>query len=310
MIIFLFGKDTYRSRQRLKEIVRERKENSQNNLDLTFLEGGSLNYRDLKDRLQQRSMFSNERLVVIKNSLSNKEFRDDFLKESEKWEETKNTILFYEEGSPNKTKLLKFLKKESDECKEFKLLKGKELRKWTRKTFEEKGVKIKRKALSTFTEFVGNDLWRASNEIDKLSSYKEKLVKESDVRKMVNPKIEPEIFKTIDALVEKNKKKALKLIYNHMDEGNSPLYLLHMINYQVRNLLVVKDLKEKGRSYSEIQKEADLHPYVVKKSFRQAKKFSLSRIKKIYHRIFEADLAIKTGKKEPEAAIEFLVAQI
>lgn len=309
MLFFLFGKDTYRSRRRLKELIKEKKKENDEDLDINTIDGEGLTYRDFKDRLKQKSMFSGRKMLILNNVLSNKDFRDKFLEEAEQWKESNHIIVFYEEGSPNKTKLFKFLKKNADQ-EEFKLLKGKKLREWVKNEFKEKEVGINKKALSLFVQFVGNDLWKAANEIDKLTSYKDNVVKEKDVEKMVNPKIEPEIFKTIDALVEKDKKKALKLIYNHLNEGSSPVYLLRMINYQVRNLLIIKDLKERGRSYSEIKKEADLHPYVIKKTFRQAKKFSLPQIKKIYHKIFEADLAIKTGGKEPEAAIEFLVTQI
>ena len=52
------------------------------------------------------------------------------------------------------------------------------------------------------------------------------------------------------------------------------------------------------------------HPYVIKKTIQQARSFSLSELKKIYQKIFQVDLGIKTGKIEPETALDLFVAEI
>ena len=54
----------------------------------------------------------------------------------------------------------------------------------------------------------------------------------------------------------------------------------------------------------------DLHPYIIKKASWQARKFSFEDLKKIYQKIFQADLGIKTGKIEPETALDMLIAEI
>jgi DNA polymerase III delta subunit len=53
-----------------------------------------------------------------------------------------------------------------------------------------------------------------------------------------------------------------------------------------------------------------LHPFVVKKSYQQANKFTLQELKKIYQKIFKADLDIKTGKITPETALDLLLTEI
>ena len=95
-----------------------------------------------------------------------------------------------------------------------------------------------------------------------------------------------------------------------MEKGDNPLYLLSMINYQFKNLLIVKDLMGKQRPYYFIQKITRLHPFVVKKSYQQAGKFTFSELKKIYWKIFQADLDIKTGKINPETALDLLITGI
>jgi DNA polymerase-3 subunit delta len=154
-----------------------------------------------------------------------------------------------------------------------------------------------------------------SNEIKKLVAYTEnKKIEVKDIELLVRPKIETDIFKTIDALASKNKKPALELIHKHLEKGDSPLYLLTMINFQFRNLLTVKSYELGSEFYANymriLTKELGMHPYVVRKTLWQARKFSLEELKKIYQKIFEADLAIKTGRIEPVTALDMLIAEI
>ena len=127
---------------------------------------------------------------------------------------------------------------------------------------------------------------------------------------MVRSKIETDIFKTIDAIAEKNKKRALELLHKHLEKGDSPLYLLSMINYQFRNLLIVKDFIERCKPYNIILRKSGLHPFVVKKSYYQSQKFSFQELKKIYRKVFQIDLNIKTGRIESEMALDLLIAEI
>ena len=127
---------------------------------------------------------------------------------------------------------------------------------------------------------------------------------------MIKPRIEVDIFKTIDALASKNKKQALELLQKHLNGGDNPLYLLSMIVYQFRNLLLIKELSGKKLMYASIVKKSGLHPYVVKKNYFTCSQFSFEELKNIYKKIFQFDLDIKTGKMEPETALNLLVSMI
>ncbi|MDP2909818.1 MAG: DNA polymerase III subunit delta, partial [bacterium] len=193
----------------------------------------------------------------------------------------------------------------------FEFLTGQKLRSWIQKKFSEYGSRISSDAEQLLIESVGGDLWRLNNEIQKLCLYEKGIgVEREDVKLMVRPTIEADIFKTINALAERDKKLALRLIYRHLIRGESPIYLLSMINYQFRNLLIIKDLMEKAVPYGAIAKRAGLHPFVVKKTFYQCQRFKMQDLKKIYLMIFQADLEVKTGKIQPEAMLETLILQV
>lgn len=309
MIILLFGKDTYRSKKKLKEVINKYKEAHQA-VGFESFEASDVDYQDFKDQFRQTSMFTEKKLAVVRDAFQDKEFRKKFLKDKKQWQKSEDTIVLFEEKVKKSDALFKFIKKEA-EWEQFELLEGKELKKWTKNQFEDYEAKISKKAFSALVDFVGNDLWRLSNEIQKLANYKKDgEVEVEDVELLVKPDLETDIFNTIDAFAFKNNRKSLGLIQEHLDQGDSPLYILSMINYQLRNLLAVKQLKNQGKGFSAIQKETDLNGYVIKKTLKQCQNFDLDEIKKIYHRLFEVDLNIKTGKVDKEPGLKSFIAEV
>jgi len=311
MIIFLYGPDTYRSRQKLNEIIEHYKKIHRSGLNLRYFEAGNLNFQDFKNEVETVSMFREKKLVVLKDIFSNKDFQEEFLKQGEKFVNSANIILIYEKKEiDKKNSFLKFLKKNS-ESQEFELLEGQRLKNWVKKEFEKYQAQIDLKVIDELINFVGSNLWQMESEIKKLVNYKNgQKIKREDVELLVRPKIETDIFKTIDAISEKKKSRALFLFHQHLEKGDAPLYLLVMINFQFRNLLEIKDLIEKNLPYYKIINKSKLHPFLVKKSYQQAQRFTLQQLKKIYQKIFETDLNIKTGKMEPETAIDLLITEI
>jgi DNA polymerase-3 subunit delta len=339
MIIFLYGEDSYRSRCKLNEILEQYKKSHKSGLNLRFFdcEEEKISIEDIKEKIQQTSMFKEKKLAVITNLFSDAALKEKFLKQIKEFSDFEDVIVIYEEKNLKKTdSLLKSLIKNA-KSQEFKLLEGVFLKNWVKKEIDNRNGAIEPEAIETLLDYVGNDLWWMANEIEKLANFKknpdgktiedlpmksrildsvgtrhsrDKTISVSDVKLLVKPKIETDIFKTIDALAQKNKKQALDLLYKHLENGDSPLYLLSMIGYQFRNLLIVKELIEKNKPYNLIIQKSGLHPFVVKKSYFQARQFTFPELKKIYQNIFQVDLDVKTGKIEQEMALDLLVAGI
>ena len=311
MIIFLYGEDSYRSRQKLNEIIGHYKSIHKSGINLKYFEGKDLDFEDFKEEFRQTSMFDEKKLLVVNDVFPNGDFKEKFLKNQKEILDSKDVIvLFYKDGIPKEEQFLKFLKLKAD-CQGFKPLKGESLKAWLKKEFAGYQTDISPEAQELLIDFVGNDIWKLSNEIKKLVNFKsKKRITPEDVGLLVKSKIESDIFKTVDAIAQRNKKQAIFLIHKHLETGDSPHYLLSMINFQFRNLLIIKDLIEKNQPYYAILKISKLHPFVVKKSYQEANKFTFPELKKIYQKIFQVDLAIKTGRVSPEAALDLFLAEI
>lgn len=309
MTYFLYGQDTYRLKQKLAEIIEIYRQKNKNCFNLKFFEGDKLIYRDFQDEFQQMPMFKEKKLMVLKNALANTAFKELFLKNAKRFIESNDIVVFYEDKEPPaKDVLVKLLIKEG-RSQEFSLLSGAKLKLWVNKEFAKFGVQADSRAIDKLLEFLGNDLWQISNEIKKIAAFKKNSstpLQVAEVAALIKPKIETDIFKTIDAIAQKNKEQALVLLHKHLEKGDAPLYLFSMINFQFRNILIVRDLMEKGSTLNQLK----LHPFVIRKSQQQAQKFTLEELKRIYRKIFKADFNIKTGKIEAQTALDLLIAEI
>ena len=271
MIIFLYGEDTYRSKEKLQEIIGHYKEVHKSGLNLRFFDANDITYQDFRDEFRQMPMFQEKKLVILSNIFQNQEFIKSFLENGEKLAGSKDIIVIREEGDiPPKDTLFKFLLKNA-KAQEFQMLDDARLKNWAKKEFEKYQAVIQPEALSQLACYIGNDLWHFSQEIQKLSAFKKNsAIVLADVNLLVKPEVETDIFKTIEALALKDKKKALWLIHEHLENGDSPLYLLSMINFQFRNLLIAK---KTGRISG--------HPYFARKTLWLAENFGLDKLQQI-----------------------------
>jgi DNA polymerase-3 subunit delta len=313
MIVFLYGQDSFRSRLKLREIIDEYRKVRRSGLNLFYYDFQKDGFIDFKERTETISMFAEKKLIVLENVLSNPDLSQRFLDYLKNRKESKkdDILIFFETNDfKSNNALFAFLIKTA-KTQEFKPLFGHELGQWIKKEAKDLNTEISPLATEKLVVSFGNDLWGLSNEIKKLASFKNyKKIEPEDIDSLTKSKIETNIFKTIDAIAALNRTNALKLAGQHLEKGDSAVYLLAMINYQFRNILSIKDLCQRGKSFQAILKSSKLNPFVARKCYLLAQKFTFSRLKKIYSKILETDLKIKTGKVSPRQGLELLISEI
>lgn len=304
MIIFLCGQDTYRSRKELRRIIEDYKKANSDWFDfvrLDVLDKEIDFFEQVRKSADTISMFSAAKLIVVENIFStNKEIQNDILEFLEKREIEKNkdiNIVFWDEEPDQRSSLFKHLKIKA-RVEEFKPLKGGQLQEWIKGHITEQGGKTDKAAIDKLEEYIGSDLWRMKNEVDKLLDYNKTINRES-IELLIKPEFDLNIFKMIDALGQKNKVKVLDLFGKYLEKGEDEFYLLSMFIYQVRNLLKVIS---GGR--------LDMHPFVAQKTKAQARNFNFEELKKIYRQLLTIDLDIKVGRMDSKTALELFLMKL
>ncbi len=307
MIYFLYGEDTYRSKEELRKMVEGARllggQTSNSWFDFIRIDASDRQtdvLKELKQTINTVSMFSEKKMMIIENVFDLDDDDQDkileFLKKS-KIENGKDTTLIFwtEEVSSD---LGKYLKSKA-ECKEFKLLEGTQLKKWIKDFVEEQRGSIDNSAIDKLIGGAGNDLWRLSNELNKLLAYN-LTIRPENIELFIKPEIDLKIFDLVDAIGYKNKAQALKLFNQHINEGEDEYYLLSMIAYQIRNLIKIKTVKSIA--------SLGLHPFVARKSEQQTKNFTYQELKKIYRQLMTIDFESKLGKTNTQTALELLIS--
>src|SRR5581483_3803374 len=132
--------------------------------------------------------------------------------------------------------------------------KGAALENWITKRAKSLDVSITKDAAHLLTNFIGNNLRLLANELDKLATYVGAggTIQADDIRHLSAQVQEARIFDLTDALAQRNRKQALNILHDLLADGEPPLKLISTITSQVRSLLLVKELAQKGMRSAQI----------------------------------------------------------
>src|SRR5207237_1327985 len=109
-----------------------------------------------------------------------------------------------------------------------------------------------------------------------------------------NPLVkEARIFDRTDALAQRNQKQALTILHDLLADGEPPIRLISTIITQVRSLLLVKELSQKGMRASQIATTIGIAPFVAEKAARQVGKFTTAQLERGYRQLLATDAALK-----------------
>lgn len=317
MLIFLHGPDTFRSRQKLKAIKNKfSREVDPTGLNTAILAGESLATIEFEKAISTPPFLAKKRLVVVENLLGKNKGKKIFKEVADKLKKADLAdviLIFWEQDfKSNQTNkdLFNRLKK-ADYIEEFKLLDPAAVQKWAKTEINRRSGTIAPSALTLLVEVVGNDLWQLNSEIDKLIAHKPKQeITVEAIKTLVQTKLDDDIFKLTNAIGQRQKKEALRLIADQLKSGTSPTQLLAKIIWQFRNLLLIKLLLAETKTAfipKTMELQLGLHPFVVKKTISQAQNYLVADLKKIYNNLIRIEYKIKTSQVAPEVLLDLLI---
>ena len=196
--------------------------------------------------------------------------------------------------------------------KTFPLLREAKLREWVQKRVTDEGGSISPKAVYLLTRLVGSNLWIMASEITKLVLFApDRRIEEDDVKTIVGYTQQATVFNMIDAILEFKAELAEQLLQHLFQRGVAPAYLLFMLSRQVQMIVRARELRSQRMSNLDIQNKLGLtSEFVLRKTLEQASRYSLPRLREVYHHLLETDLSIKTGRYDAELALNILVAEL
>lgn len=328
MLHILVGEDDFSIRQALGEIKKNIGDATALMTNTTILDGRQVARDQLSNACETVPFLAEKRLVIVEGLLerfepSGRMAKKKAPRQADQTEEYKLfadaikrlppfTELVITGGQVNQRNPMLLELSASTKVMNFPLLKGSQLSQWVERRVAGAGGGITPQAIALLVRFVGNDLWTMAGEIDKLAQYAGgRRIEEADVKAVVSYAQEANVFAMVDAILEFRVGAAQGLLQQLFNQGNAPAQLLTMLARQVRIIFQVKEMRGRGKTRGEIQSKLGLNSdFLLRKAWEQADKYSLARLQEVFHKLLEADLAIKTGKMEGEIALDILVAEL
>ena len=329
MLYILVGEDDFSLRQSLEEIKSGFSDQALLATNTTTLNGQQLTLDQLRTVCETTPFLAERRLVIVNGLLKRFESKNKSGRQkkstpvSDQQNEYKSLAVYLSKIPESIILVLIDVSLRSisplfrelaakAEVRSFSPLRGAELRQWIQKHVAKEGGSISREAINLLTRLVGGNLWTMSSEINKLALFASgRRIEEEDIKMVVSHTQETNAFAMIDAILELKGGLAERLLQQLLQRGATSAYLLVMLSRQVRMIVRVKGLRNRGIAGTEIQRRLGLtSDFALRKTLEQADKYSLARLREIYHKLLEADLAIKAGKFEGELTLNILLAEL
>ena len=293
---YFFGADTYAAREEVQRIADHQQ------ADITWLDAEAFKERSVADALApQGGLFGATVSVVRDPSALPKGVQEDIIAALQ----AGSAAVLWDRTAPDKrSKLWKAVKAEA---REFTPLSASQLMEWLMDQAVEQAGAIEQSAAEELLRRVGENRWQLLHELSRLLLLaNEQPITRLLVTEHVDEQAEADIFPTLDALVRGNQAEAITNIEILLAEGQSEFYILSMLAYQFRVLLLIADGKANGQSDQEISRLGKLHPFVLQKNGPVAQRFSVGQLRDVLTKIMATDVAIKQGKIDARTGLMML----
>jgi len=181
---------------------------------------------------------------------------------------------------------------------------------WIRARAGQAGVTLVPEALGALAAAVGSDSERIDHELRKLASFAAgAAVSAADVRSLVSGAIETDIFELTQAVVRHDHRTAIGQLERLLGEGQVPQQIIALLLWQMRVLLFATAMRS-TQDAERMAKAIRSSPYAIQKAQAFAHRVTRADITRAYEAIYATDLAIKTGRTDPETAMMLCVLDL
>lgn len=321
MFIFLYGKDTFRSRESLRKMILKFKtDRDPSGYNVARFDALSLKPGVILTELHGSPFLAEKRMVIIEYTLESKhtELHEKLatLLDNDAAIPATTICVLYERVDSYKTKVQKELLKKlasSKYAQHFDILEGGDLRRWIGEHAKERNLTIENSAVEFIVLHSKGDTWFIHSLIEQLAGYCiDKVCTADIVRLFLNETADDNIFNLIDAIVAKKPEKVYAMIREQYEQGQDAHYIFAMIVRQFRIMLELKDALHLAPTTPPevLAKNIGLHPFVVKKTIPLLRSYTLEQLKAIYQELLSMDIKTKTGKGNLPIMIDMLVGKI
>lgn len=327
-VILLHGEEEVAIQRTLKQILDGMPLDGMADLNLSRLDGNSVSRSDLHNHLHLIPFGAEKRLVILDNALAQAKTKEDqaeFIHLLETLPPSTRLVLLIpdervkEKGQwgwrilKKQTWLTEWLAGHSQTSllRDFPLPSAFETQGWISAEVKRQDGSIDDSALRELALSFGAETRLVSQEIEKLLIYTERKrpISVTDVRELCVPLEREDIFAMTDAIAQGDVRTALRLLDISLKNQPEPVILTLIVGH-FRQLIINLEMAEEGYSTEQIAQETGRMKFIPEKLVRQARRFGMLRLEKIYQQLADLDARIKDNRMPADLALEMFVADI
>ena len=318
-LAYLFeGEEGYLKKEALKRLKKKIVSPDYEDFNYERFSGADSSVSHITESVSTFPLKGERRMVVVeevdKLSEKNQKIVTEYLDNPVK---TTCLVCIVEKIDKRKKLYKSFLKK--GEVVSFYSLYDGEIIDWVKKRVEGENKRISPPALFCIKERVGSNRRDLDNTMEKLLLYihPRKVIEKEDVEEVLGEGAGGGVFDLTKAIRERNLAGALSILSKLLERGEIPLKIHSLITREMRILLRIK---EKGEKISSQEACAIIFgprgyysPFYTKIAsdyIRAVRKLDFPDLITSYQYLVETEASIKTGREEPDLAIERMILHI
>ena len=316
-VLMLYGAEDYLMNWAVDRIISDNVEEENRDLDVSFMDGGSVSSYDIMAEARAYSMFSPKRVIIVRNYLplySRKaDAGTDELLEFAGSRLDSAVVVFCVESrfsgdiSPFGKKMIK-----ACGAYEFPRLEKADLRAFITRRVHNASKMIARRELEHMIDVTGYynkdssyDLSQLDRDIAKITGacagddisadlIEDILIGDSDRF----------VFNLVDALTAGNRDRSLSIAEAIIRDDDGSMAVLALLTKQFEIMYDALELSEAGFSIPAMAKKTGVNEFRFKRAYSAAGRYSRRRIKKILTDLYNTDRDIKRGDMDKDTALE------
>ena len=305
-IYLLYGEEGYLKRQYRDRFIKAMLPEG-DTMNYAHYEGKNINVREVIDLAETLPFFAQRRLIVFEDTGFFKSAGAELADYIKDMPET-TYFIFVENEVDKRSKLYKAVKAKGY-IAELSTQDEGTLKRWVQGIVRREKKQISDSVILYFLNKVGTDMENIQREMEKVFCYaldRQEITRE-DIDAVCVTQITNHIFDMVNAVADKNQRRALDLYYDLLALKEPPMRILFLMIRQYRILFQVKGLLGQGYGRKEIASKAGLHPFAAGKYMEQAKRFRTSELRFVMEDGADIEQRVKTGLLTDNLAVELFI---
>lgn len=270
--------------------------------------------QDIIEEALYMSLLTEQKYIVVKNANF---FSSEKIKESDnelliKYLENPNkqtTIIFTTQNKLDERKKITKLVKEKYKVIDIPKLNPYDLNKKVRTILNKEGFKIDYESVNYLLRNCLNNYDLIFNELEKIKLYyvDQKDIKFNDLKNLISNNIEDNIFKLINAIIEKNNNDMFKIFNDLKLLKEEPISFIVLLSREYRNMYLIKENKT---NENDLCKILNIAKWQYEKLKKCSYDYSILELKNKLKELYNLDLKIKKGKIDKYLGFELFMLNI